>query len=352
MGFHEPILKAERVQVFGGNSNGTTIVNASCRPPVISSFRDRLFLPRMHLINGFPKDMNTGNALRRAHGFTILQMVITIVSVGIVSTFALLGINSTRASLRLQNSVRQLAGYLEKARLDAVRRHANSSVVFTSTTAYDVTMDFDGSGTVSTRTLPFEGGVNIVSTPLPSVTFNWRGRTSACTFTFAVQNSGGEQSWVDVSDAGDVTINSNVDVLPTATYATVSTSSDISSTTVVSGSAVHDNSLDCVGGGVGVAGPPLTGTGPGGCTLSVNPSSTSIKKNGGTTATITVSTNTSSTITVSAPINLQVSPTTAGISAGSSGTFSVSSLNNTRGTFAVNFTSTCTTDTVLVKVTN
>src|SRR5438067_644697 len=61
----------------------------------------------MHLINGFPKDMNTSNALRRAHGFTILQMVITIVIIGIVSTFALLGINSTRASLRLQNSVRQ-----------------------------------------------------------------------------------------------------------------------------------------------------------------------------------------------------------------------------------------------------
>ena len=120
------------------------------------------------------------------------------------------------------------------------------------------------------------------------------------------------------------------------------------------GSAVHDNSLDCPSGPVGseAPGPPATGTGPGGCTLSVDPSSKSIKKNGGTTATITVSTNIATTITVSAPINLQVSPTTRGMSAGGSGTFSISSLNSTRGTFAVNFTSTCTTDTVLIKVTN
>jgi len=350
MGFHEPILKAERVQVFGGNSNGTTIVNASGRPPVISSFRDRLFLPRMHLINGFPKDMNTSNALRRAHGFTILQMVITIVIVGIVSTFALLGINSTRASLRLQNSVRQLAGYLEKARLDAVRRHANSSVVFTSTTTYDVTMDFDGSGTVSTRTLPFEGGVNIVSTPLPSVTFNWRGRTSACTFTFAVQNSGGEQSWVDVSDAGDVTINSNVDVLPTATYATVNSGADVQSSTIVTGSNVHNNTLDCAGTSGG-AGPPVSGGGPE-CTDTANPSSISIRKNGGGSADVTVTATNTGTIVVAAPINLRVTPSTQTVTAGSTDHFSITSQNNTRGTFAVNFGSPCTTLTVLVTVTN
>ena len=291
-------------------------------------------------------------------GFSVIQLLLTVVLISIVSAFALLQVSSTRARLSLQNSVRQLATYIERARMDAIRRHATttdmlSSVVFASNNTYNVKMDFAGTGTPSTRTFTFDSSVPGISpgSPLPTVTFNWRGRISSCTITFAIFNRGGLQSWVDVSDAGDVTVDSNVDVLP-ATYVPVSTSSDISSTTVVSGSGVHDNSLDCVGGGVAVAGPPLTGTGPGGCTLSVNPSSTSIKKNGGTTATITVSTNIATTITVSAPINLQVSPTTAGISAGSSGTFSVSSLNNTRGTFAVNFTSTCTTDTVLVKVTN
>ncbi len=293
-------------------------------------------------------------------GFSVIQLLLTVVLISIVSAFALLQVSSTRARLSLQNSVRQLATYIERARMDAIRRHATttdmfSSVIFTSNNTYNVKMDFAGTGTPTTRTFTFDSSVPgiPIGSPLPTVTFNWRGRISACTVTFAIFNRGGLQSWVDVSDAGDVTVDSNVDVL-SETYVPISTSSDISSTTVVAGSAVHDNSLDCPTGPVGSEepGPPLTGTGPGGCTLSVDPSSKSIKKNGGTTATITVGTNIATTITVSAPVNLQVSPTTRGMSAGGSGTFSISSLNSTRGTFAVNFTSTCTTDTVLIKVTN
>ena len=286
-----------------------------------------------------------------ASGSTLLQVVITVAVISIISAFAILSFTSARASLRLQNSVRQLAGYLEKARLDAIRRHDNSSVVFTNANTYSVTMDFDGTGTISTRTFPFENGVTIISTPLPNVTFNWRGRISACTLTFAVQNSRGEQSWVDVSDAGDVTVNSNVDVLPNANYATVNANSDVASTAVVSGNAVHDNSADCVGSGSGAAGPPISGGGAG-CTDTANPSSISIKKNGGGTAQVTVTATNTGTVTVSAPINLKVTPTTQTVTGGGAVNFSIASLNNTRGTFAVNFNSPCTTLTVLVTVTN
>ena len=124
-------------------------------------------------------------------------------------------------------------------------------------------MDFEGRGTLSTRTLPFENDVTIITTPLPTVTFNWRGRTSACTLSFTVQNSPGEQSWVDVSDAGDVTVNSSVDVLPNANYATVNSNSDVDSTAVVSGSAVHNNTVDCTGDGSSPPGPPISGGRPG-----------------------------------------------------------------------------------------
>jgi type II secretory pathway pseudopilin PulG len=294
--------------------------------------------------------MEMRRGIRCASGFTLLQVIITLAVVSIITTFALIGFSSTRASLRLQNSVRQLSGYLEKARLDALRRHGNSTVVFTSPSTYDVIMDFEGAGTVSTRTIPFENDVSIISTPLPSVTFNWRGRTSACTLTFAVQNNRGEQSWIDVSDAGDVTINSNVDVLPNASYATVNTTSSVDSTAVVSGNGVHNNTVDCVGSGSGVAGPPISG-GPG-CPDTATPSSISIKKNGGGTATITVAATNTGTVSVSAPINLMVTPASQAVSGGGSVTFSIVSLNNTRGTFAVNFNSPCTTLTVLLTVTN
>src|SRR6266478_3051005 len=217
-------------------------------------------------------------------GFSVIQLLVAFVLISIVSAFALLQISSTRASLSLQNSVRQLATYLERARMDAIRRHATtsdmlSSVVFTSNNTYNVKMDFDGTGTPSTRTFTFESSVPGIppGSPLPTVGFNWRGRISSCTITFAIFNSRGEQSWVDVSDAGDVTVNSNVDVVPSADFATVSTSSDVATSSVVAGSGVHNNSVDCTGGDSGAAGPPISGSGVG-CTDTANPSSISIKK--------------------------------------------------------------------------
>ncbi len=297
------------------------------------------------------KDVTPLQIVRDARGFSILQTVVVVAVVSIVSTFAVIQVHSTRERLRLQNSVRQLAGYLEKARLDAIRRHGDSSVIFNNESTYDVTMDFDGSGTRTTRSFPFENGVSIVSTPLPSVNFNWRGRTQACTLTFTVQNRPGEQSWVDVSDAGDVTVESNVDVLPgQATYAPVSSGLGVQSSTIVPGSNLHNNTLDCPPISA-QAGPPISGVGPG-CTDSANPSSVSIRKNGNGSTTVQVTATNTGTITVSKPINLGVTPMTQTITAGGTASFTVTSLNNARGTFAVNFATPCTTLTVLITVTN
>ena len=305
----------------------------------------------MYLIKKFRMDKEMRSGMRHESGSTLLQLVIVFAVIAVISAFALVNMNSARSTLRLQNSMRQLASYLEKARLDAIRRHANSSVVFNSSSTYDITMDFDGSGNVSTRTFPFENGVSIVSTPLPSLTYNWRGRISACTVNFTAQNSRGEQSWVSVSDAGDVTVNSNVDITTTmATYGTVNTNSSIYSTAVVSGSEVHNNTLDCDGTSP-PPGPPIFGGGPG-CLDSINPSSISIRKNGGSTAQITITAANTGTVSVSAPINLSVTPASQAVTGGGSVTFSITSINSAKSTFAVNFTTPCAQLTALVTVTN
>jgi len=287
---------------------------------------------------------------RDDRGFTIIQTAIAVVIMGVISGFAIIGLTKAKANIRLQNSVRQLSSYLEKARLDAIKRHGTSNVTFTDTGTYVVTMDF-GSG-ISTRTIPFESGVSIVSSELPNVSFNWRGRTQACTIRFTVQNSGGEQSWVAVSDAGDVTVNSDVDTVPGgASYATVNGTSDISSTAVVTGSVVHNNTVDCTEDGTGTAGPPITGTGVE-CADTANPSSISIRKSGGSTAQITITPTNTGTVTVQAPVNLQVTPAIQTVTGGSPVQFTIRSLNNARSTFAVNFNTPCTTLTVLITVTN
>src|ERR1043165_3461999 len=193
--------------------------------------QSRALLRRIHM------NLNT---MRNERGFSILQLAIVVVIIGTFCTFSLLTLTRAKANLRLQNSVRQLASYLEKTRLYAIKRHGSSSVVFPDTTHYEVTMDF-GSG-VTTRTIPFDPDISIVSSDLPDVSFTWRGRTQACTIRFTVQNEKGEQSWVAVSDAGDVTVNSDVDAVPSgASYAAVDATSDISSTAVVTGSGVHIN---------------------------------------------------------------------------------------------------------------
>jgi Tfp pilus assembly protein FimT len=300
------------------------------------------------------KEMAGADRRRTEGGVSVLELIIVLVIVGVVSAFTVSSIRKSRDSLALQNSVRKLAAYIEKARLDAVRRHDTSSVTFTSNTSYDVRMDFGGGGTaaVYTRSFNLEPGVAKPPGPLPSISFNWRGRTSACTNTIAFQNASGLQSWVDVSDAGDVTVNGDVGVLPTVSYATVSTTAGIAPVTVASGSNTHLNTLDCDTSTLGVAGPPVTGTGPGGCTLSIDPSSITIKKLGGSSANIVLASNTSGTVTSSGPLNLTITPTTQAIAANGSVTFSVISNNRTRGTFAVNFTTACTTVTTIVKVTN
>jgi Tfp pilus assembly protein FimT len=296
-------------------------------------------------------------------GFSLVDMVITVTVISIATTLATMGISRARTKIALQNSVRRLADNIEKARLDAVRRHSDpinspttaSKVVFTSYNTYTLTIDFDGTGTPYTRTFTFDSGVPGIPTgsPLPAITFNWRGRTSSCTTTFAIFNSNGEQSTVDVSDAGEVTIDSDVDVLPAVSYNTTNPTIDVASGTVVSGTGTHNNTVDCSDTDTGVQGPPESGGGSGSCpTWTVNPSSLSIKKNGGSTGTIQLTVGSSATVTASAPSNMQVTPASIAVSGSGTANFSVTSLNKTRGTFAVTLTLPCSSPQVMVKVTN
>jgi type II secretory pathway pseudopilin PulG len=143
-------------------------------------------------------------------GFTITQMVITIAIISVVSTFGVLGIRTARAEFRLQNSARLFASYVEKARADAIRRHAESgqeSSVETfgpGSTRYDVTMDW-GSGTVETRSFDLESGLSF-NTAARKVIFNWRGRISEA-WVFQIRSDYLDKNLpVDVSGSGDITV--------------------------------------------------------------------------------------------------------------------------------------------------
>ena len=290
--------------------------------------------------------------LSSERGVGIVELVIVVAIVAIVSAVVLVQVSSSRSALRVQNSVRQLASYMEKARVDAVRRHGTSSVTFSNTRTYSVTMDFNNGGTPTTRTFTFQDSVNLASSELPNVTFNWRGRTltsgSNCVTTFAVSDTMDHGLSVDVSGSGDVTVENQQPTLPNVTYNnTVSSSDSINNREVVTGASTSDNTpcMDLSGGGVGAdSGPPS-------CNIHVNSSTISIRKNGGGTGSIQVSMNGSSLVVATFPSNLTVSPASQTVSTGQN--FSVVSKNTLRGPYNVTFTSQCGSSiTVKVNVTN
>jgi hypothetical protein len=147
---------------------------------------------------------------KKQHGFTILQMLVTLGIIAVVSTFGVLGIRTARAEFRLQNSARQFAVFVEKVRVDAIRRHAmpgDESSIETfgpGTSVYSVSMDF-GSGAVETRTFELEPGLTF-STVAKKVSFDWRGRIVEA-WVFQIFSDYLARSLpVDVSGSGDITV--------------------------------------------------------------------------------------------------------------------------------------------------
>ena len=143
-------------------------------------------------------------------GFTITQMVITLAIIAVVSISGVLGIKTARAEFRLQNNARLFATYVEKARADAIRRHAatgQESSIETfgpGSNQYAITMDF-GAGVVETRTFELESGLNF-ATAAKRVTFDWRGRIAEA-WVFQIRSDYLDRSLpVDVSGSGDITV--------------------------------------------------------------------------------------------------------------------------------------------------
>src|SRR6185369_3907689 len=155
------------------------------------------------------------------HGFSMMQLIITLAVVSIVSGLAVLGIASARQRIRLTNSSRLLASYAEKARVDSVRRHPSdaaqmSGIEVVNNNTYRVKMDFDGDGIVETRDVTLDDGVVFASDPIALV-FDWRGRlvqTDTTDIKVSIVMQWGEdendQRFVDITRSGDVTLDSDV----------------------------------------------------------------------------------------------------------------------------------------------
>ena len=149
-------------------------------------------------------------------GFSILELLIVVVMISVVMGFALLQITSARQDMVRENAAREFAGFLEKARIDSLRRHATSTaqmaqVSLVNRTFYTVAIDTNGDGTLDAPrviSLPVNSDLEF-NNPLPrTIYFNWRGRTVDASGNIAspafvtISSRPSKSSRIDLSTAG------------------------------------------------------------------------------------------------------------------------------------------------------
>lgn len=309
-----------------------------------------------------------------ADGFSTLELIIVLTVVSVVVSFSVISIRRSRQSINLQNSARLFASYAEKARIDAIRRHDPTNIDIKGPSTYSITMNFDGNG-VTTRTFTLDSGVSFTDSANVAYTvdgggnvsssngeavsfadFNWRGRTSQCSMLFRLQTVNNERAVVQVAGSGDITIDTVISTPANVTVTNVN-SSDVSSSAVLSGTSSQPEFNPCgVNGGGGVTIPPPTATCVGG-RIFPDVGSVSVRKNGGSTATVNITVTGPGTINSVPDSNLSVSPASQSVTSSSGGTFaftirSITRIRSSSPPFTVTFTNPCNSVPVYVSVTN
>ncbi len=182
--------------------------------------------------------------LNVAAGFSVAELLIVVALIGIVTSFALISFLNANKGFKLAGATRTLSTYLEKARVDSVRRHGGANINVDSATSYTVNIDFSGSGVATARTITLPEGTSLRYTLPPStniidpsttpltITYDWRGRTGTTVLlTLTDSRTGVGSSTVSVGPVGDVSTDTTV-TGPATTQTpqtTVSTTSGIKS---------------------------------------------------------------------------------------------------------------------------
>jgi prepilin-type N-terminal cleavage/methylation domain-containing protein len=180
-----------------------------------------------HLMKEQNNDCSQSTARKSGErGVSIVEMLIVVVMISIVSAFALLRISGAQRAMRLTNSAHEFMAWLEKARLDSLRRHPMSnaemaSVTINSATSYSITIDQNGDGALDPArifTIPGTHGAAFAGITIPTtIYYNWRGRPvdnsgNLLNLAFNLQDSSGNINPITLSDAGDATLGNSANI--------------------------------------------------------------------------------------------------------------------------------------------
>ena len=127
----------------------------------------------------------TPKNLPNAAGFTVLELLIVVAMISVTTGFVVMQIARARRLMIRDNAAQELVAYLEKARVDSVRRRPATTaqmaqVTILNATFYSVATDSTGDGNLDAPqviTLPPDATLQFEAPYPRTIYFNWRGRT-------------------------------------------------------------------------------------------------------------------------------------------------------------------------------
>lgn len=169
----------------------------------------------------------TSHPHKNADGFSVIELLIVVAMISVITGFALIQIVQARQDMTRANAAQQLAMYLEKARIDSLRRHATTSTQMAQVTIvnagfYTVALDADGNGTLDAPlvvSLPSDSGLQFNGSFPRTIYFNWRGNSvdeagvSATPPFISISNTYGETR-IHLSSAGQPAFEATPPVSP------------------------------------------------------------------------------------------------------------------------------------------
>lgn len=144
-------------------------------------------------------------------GFTLMELMLVVVIMGIVAAIAIPGFMGFLPGMRVNGAARQVMGDLMDARMEAVKQNNKFKVFFLNDHEYKILDDddndgIDDSGTETSKTVDIQDNYKDVTlSDTGDPVFGPKG-TATSLSTITVQNASGSKT-VSISVAGRVKIN-------------------------------------------------------------------------------------------------------------------------------------------------